>query len=125
MADLRVISTGKEFRRVDNATALLLEELFPENLERINAPATNQHADQAVNTKIANYSVPTWEIAMDRMKKPYVQLLIGSTEYIYVADWRGAGREEYELLARLPRALCAAKYLAWPRARLQNSKCDS
>lgn len=36
MADLRVKSTGKEFRRIDNGTALLLEEMFPEALERVN-----------------------------------------------------------------------------------------
>jgi len=39
--DIRVKSTGRELRRIDNGTALLLMEMFPEALERINSePAT-------------------------------------------------------------------------------------
>lgn len=61
MADLRVISTGREFRRIDEGTAKLLEELFPGNLERINsAPALPRvpTPDRA----IPMLAVPKWGI---------------------------------------------------------------
>jgi hypothetical protein len=61
MADLRVKSTGKEFRRIDNGTAQLLEEMFPEALERINDKPRQFMADAASQT-IVNRAVPVWGI---------------------------------------------------------------
>jgi hypothetical protein len=59
MADLRVKSTGAEFRRIDNGVALLLEEMFPEALERINsaAPAPDTRNVMLPVTETVRFSV--------------------------------------------------------------------
>jgi len=62
MADLRVKSTGKEFRRIDEGTAKLLEELFPENIERINPTHQRPVAANAAGAVIANPQKPIWGI---------------------------------------------------------------
>jgi hypothetical protein len=70
MADLRVLSTGREFRRIDEGTAKLLEELFPGNLERIN-PAPQRPARpvsaNAESAAIATPAEPIWKIIKAEM----------------------------------------------------------
>ncbi len=99
MADLRVKSTGKEFRRVDNATALVLEEMFPGDLERINAPArasepTHQH--NPVNQQIPFYPTPTWDVEMvsnavdTNIKYFCITLGTGRSRYVYPGSPDGA-----------------------------------
>jgi hypothetical protein len=51
MADLRVISTGREFYRIDTGTALLLEEMFPAALERIVRPVAADYASASLAKK--------------------------------------------------------------------------
>lgn len=63
MADLRVKSTGKEFRRIDEGTAKLLEELFPENIERINP--THQRPVAAPDRTVPMLAVPKWGLKTD------------------------------------------------------------
>lgn len=62
MADLRVLSTGREFRRIDEGTAKLLEELFPENLERINPLPQRPATANAASAAISNPQKPIWGI---------------------------------------------------------------
>ena len=88
MADLRVLSTGREFRRIDEGTAKLLEELFPGNLERIN-PAPQRASLTSVlanaeSANIPNHSAPRWGIFhAPRTGKPSIQCeyLRGVTYY--------------------------------------------
>lgn len=90
MADLRVISTGKEFRRVDNATALLLEELFPGNLERLNPAAVRVPACNAVSASIPHYDTPNWAVMHTPEGESYIQLKIARGTYYYTAAANGA-----------------------------------
>ncbi len=60
--DLRVRSTGKEFRRIDNGVALLIEEMFPEAVERINPAPHRPVVANAESSGIANHALPVWSI---------------------------------------------------------------
>jgi hypothetical protein len=62
MADIRVKSTGKEFRRIDNGTAQLLEEMFPEALERINNANTLGTAGDAPLARVTASMETEWGI---------------------------------------------------------------
>ena len=111
MADLRVKSTGREFRRVDNNTALLLEELFPGDLERINAPARapgNLHPAQAVNSKIPNYPTPQWGVGMSGYGEPTITLQTGRTELFYAGTPAGAAGHFKRAGFDLPKEILAA-----------------
>ena len=55
MADIRVKSTGRPFYKIDGGVAALLMEMFPEALEKIDAPTFN------VQQK-ANPAAPRWAV---------------------------------------------------------------
>jgi len=49
MADVRVKSTGRPFYRIDGGVAALLMEMFPEAIEKIDAPTFNVQSKQQPN----------------------------------------------------------------------------
>ena len=92
MADIRVVSTGREFRRIDNGTALLLEEMFPAALERINDAPKTVHPDNARNTAIVNHAAPEWSVGKSPYGLPAIFLRTGRDSLTYLGppdDARG------------------------------------
>lgn len=56
MADVRVLSTGKPFYRIDGGVVALLQEMFPEALEKIESKAFN------VTPALARSAKESWRV---------------------------------------------------------------
>jgi len=100
MADLRVVSTGKEFRRIDNGIALLLEEMFPTALERINTPENAITAPRHIpQLKLAD------KVAFNVGQHPttgncFIRATDGRSEMFYIGDAAQARLYTFWLLGK-------------------------
>ena len=85
MADIRVTSTGKEFRRIDNGVALLLEEMFPAALERINSPDAAPAPVRATGPTLKPLTTVQWSVGQHpKTGEHFVRAFDGRQEHFYI-----------------------------------------
>jgi hypothetical protein len=97
MADLRVVSTGKEFRRIDNGVAHLLEEMFPNALERINAPESPITAPRHIIPQLAPSTTVKWNVGQTPRGDYFIRATDNRQELLYL----GAPEKAHEWQAWL------------------------
>ncbi len=86
MADLKVLSTGKCFWRIDDGVAALILEMFPAAIERVNPrqqPRVNEPPQPAE---------PTWGIGADGGGYPFIAYTYGAQTDRYFGPPEGAAK---------------------------------